>query len=35
VPAGSDDDGLPVGVQITGPWGAERRVAAVAEELMA
>jgi aspartyl-tRNA(Asn)/glutamyl-tRNA(Gln) amidotransferase subunit A len=35
VPAGGDDDGLPVGVQITGPWGAERRVVAVAEELLA
>ena len=35
VPAGSDDHGLPVGVQVTGPWGAERRVVAVAEELVA
>jgi aspartyl-tRNA(Asn)/glutamyl-tRNA(Gln) amidotransferase subunit A len=35
VPAGRDDLGLPVGVQVTGPWGAERRVVAVAEELVA
>jgi aspartyl-tRNA(Asn)/glutamyl-tRNA(Gln) amidotransferase subunit A len=33
VPAGSDDLGLPVGVQLTGPWWAERRVLAVAELL--
>jgi aspartyl-tRNA(Asn)/glutamyl-tRNA(Gln) amidotransferase subunit A len=34
VPVGLDDDGLPVGVQITGPWWAERRVAGVAQELL-
>jgi aspartyl-tRNA(Asn)/glutamyl-tRNA(Gln) amidotransferase subunit A len=33
VPMGTDDAGLPVGVQITGPWWAERRVVAVSEGL--
>jgi aspartyl-tRNA(Asn)/glutamyl-tRNA(Gln) amidotransferase subunit A len=35
VPVGTDGDGLPVGVQISGPWWSERRVAAVAGELLA
>ena len=35
IPAGIDDDGLPVGVQLTGPAGAEHRVLAAAIELHA
>ncbi len=35
VPAGVDDDGLPVGVQLTGPAGGEHRVLAAAEALYA
>ena len=33
VPVGFDDDGLPVGVQVTGPARSEARVLAVAEAL--
>lgn len=33
VPAGFDDDGLPIGVQVTGPWREEHRVLCVAEAL--
>ena len=33
VPVGFDDDGLPIGVQLTGPAGAEGRVLAAAERL--
>jgi aspartyl-tRNA(Asn)/glutamyl-tRNA(Gln) amidotransferase subunit A len=35
IPAGRDDDGLPVGVQLTGPAGSEHRVLAAAAELYA
>jgi aspartyl-tRNA(Asn)/glutamyl-tRNA(Gln) amidotransferase subunit A len=35
IPAGTDDDGLPVGVQLTGPAGGEHRVLAAAIELYA
>lgn len=33
VPAGRDEDGLPVGVQLVGPPGSERRLLALAERL--
>ena len=33
VPMGTDEHGLPVGVQITGPPWAERRVLAAADAL--
>jgi Asp-tRNA(Asn)/Glu-tRNA(Gln) amidotransferase A subunit family amidase len=35
IPAGTDDDGLPSGVQLTGPAGGEHRVLAAAIELYA
>jgi aspartyl-tRNA(Asn)/glutamyl-tRNA(Gln) amidotransferase subunit A len=35
LPAGVDDLGLPVGVQLTGPWWSERRVLAAAGALSA
>ena len=35
VPVGFDDDGLPVGVQLTGPPRTEGRVLAAAETLYA
>ena len=35
VPVGFDDDGLPVGVQLTGPPRGEGRVLAAAEALYA
>jgi aspartyl-tRNA(Asn)/glutamyl-tRNA(Gln) amidotransferase subunit A len=35
VPAGTDEHGMPVGVQLTGPAGSEHRVLAAAEALYA
>ena len=33
VPAGLDDDGLPIGVQIVGPLWSEMRILHIAREL--